>query len=792
MRLTAFGTLKLQNVKFGRKKPLLLLCYLALEGSQDRRYIAEIFWPKASDNLNSLSRALSQLRKISPIEADNNRVWVNLETDVEDFLQAVKTNEYKKVIEIYQAPFADGISFNDWGIELEDWVYEKRELLAAKAQRVMLEQAEIEASRGRFVAAAELAEKAYKLKGAPIVEPEDFSNYYSLLVAGNNELALKLKQEALEYGIELSIDTDHAKTRLQTNIIGREQERDKLASLQAGQWAWVQASSGMGKTTLLKSLSGTYLAAKSGLPYATLEPLVGSSISDGKEAMLRKLAYTQGTWLIDGWLRMDDESRELISELQKLGTQATIVIAAEQKPPFNVDLKLELSPISKEDLSSIDDAWEKTEGLPILVGALLRGENLDNALENRIDNLSKNARDIYIALSLTDTTAVVARRALKLKAQDTAKAFEELSQAGLVLSSGKVRAQRAAKSYLESQKIQAAEIALLMARQLKGTQAFPLYQQSRLFWEDSDLPQIRKAYLAWANELMRRGFPQRTLQILEDLKDSDEVCFVRARAQERAGLYKEALDELMKLKDNSSVLAQKGLIYWRLGKADLAKVCALKALDGDELEPKAEAHMTLAQLAYSAGRLKEMLKQAKRSVALWRTIDNPSRLANALTFLAVAESINDADPGQSFTEALRVAKNNPLLEARILLNQGMVYKNANKLNQSLKIFQRAIELLKNVDESSSARAWNNIGVIHHLQNNKKLAEQAYTEALKHARVTGEKRMLGMFLANLAELTENQDAWEEALTILKDAGQNEVIEQHISQLPQNHPFRQLNN
>jgi len=417
---------------------------------------------------------------------------------------------------------------------------------------------------------------------------------------------------------------------------------------------------------------------------------------------------------------------------------------------------------------------------------------LDDALENRIEVLSEDARKIYLALSLTDTTAAVVRRALHLKAQDTAKAFEELGQAGLVLSSGKLRAQQAAKSYVESQKMQASEIALLLARELKGIQAFPLYQRSKLYWEDSDIPKIRKSYLAWANELMRRGFPQRTLEVLEDLKDSDEVCFVRARAKERAGLYKEALEELMKLKDNPSVLAQKGLIYWRLGKAELAEKCAFKALQGDELEPKAEAHMTLAQLAYSAGNLKEMLAQAKRSVALWRTTNNPSRFANALTFLAVAESINKIDPSDSFKKALQVAKNNPLLEARILLNQGMVYKNSNKLSQSLKFFERAIELLGNIDESSSARAWNNIGVIHHLQNNKELAEKAYTEALKHARVTGEKRMLGMFLANLAELTENQDAWEEALNILKDAGQNEVVEQHISQLPEDHPFRQLNN
>ncbi len=789
MRLKAFGKLELENIKFRRKKPLLLLCYLALEGRQDRRYISEFFWPSASDSFNSLSRALSQLRKISPIEADKDHVWINITTDVAEFLQACKANDYKKAIELYKDSFADGIFLNDWGIELEEWVYEKREYLASKAQKAMLEQAEIEASHGNFVPAAELAEKAYKLKGAAFIEPEDYSNYYSLLIASNHDLAKKLKEEALEYGIKLSIEAKDAKSRLQSNIIGREIEQTKLKSMNTGDWAWLQAASGMGKTTLLKSISGQYLVAKKGLPYATLESILGDTISEGKDLMLRKLANTTSTLIIDGWEWMDFESQELLKELRNLGTKASIIISSEEKPQIPVNLKLELGPIKKQALENIDNAWEKTEGLPVLVGALLRNEALEDALETRVEILDETAKKIYLALALSDTNPSLVRRALSLQAADTALAFENLIQAGLVRASGKIIAPQASKKYLESQRLEASQIALLLARELKAIQAFPLFEQSKLLWEDDDLEKVNKAYLAWANELLRRGFPRRAFELLDELVANDEISFIKARALERTGLYKEALQELNKLADSARILAQKGAIYWRLGDTDKATQCSKKALEGG-LEPRAEAHMTLANLARSQGDNKEAMKQAHKAVALWRTTNESTRLANALVILAVVEATNNKNPQSSFNEALEVAKDNPLLKSRIKLNQGLVFRNSNKLELALSSYKEAIDLAENISNATSARAWNNIGVIHHLGKNIKKAKNAYNKALEIARLTGEKRMLGMFLANLAELTENQDAWEEALNILKEAGQEEVIEQHIKHLPENHPFRQL--
>ena len=75
MRLLTLGGLSLQDTSFRRTKPLLLLAYLALEGPQERRYLAELFWPGESDPMNSLSAALTKLRKgvEGAVEADEVR-----------------------------------------------------------------------------------------------------------------------------------------------------------------------------------------------------------------------------------------------------------------------------------------------------------------------------------------------------------------------------------------------------------------------------------------------------------------------------------------------------------------------------------------------------------------------------------------------------------------------------------------------------------------------------------------------------------------------------------------------
>ena len=124
MRLKTLAGLALEHASFSRAKPLLLLAYLALEGSQERRHLAELFWPAAADALNSLSRALSQLRRGAPgsVEADDARVWSPLESDAQAFLAAFEAQRYAEAAGLYQGPFLEGLFLHDWGAELEEWV----------------------------------------------------------------------------------------------------------------------------------------------------------------------------------------------------------------------------------------------------------------------------------------------------------------------------------------------------------------------------------------------------------------------------------------------------------------------------------------------------------------------------------------------------------------------------------------------------------------------------------------------------------------------------------------------
>lgn len=792
MRLKTLGSVVLEDSSFTRVKPLLLLSYLVLEGGKDRRYIAEFFWPTASDSLNSLSRALSQLRKGAPgaLGIDDQRIWPTLESDVSDFLRALEAKNYAEAVELYTGPFLQGAYLSDWGVELEEWIYEQRETLAARAQDAMLELAETYASQGRFSDAARLAEQAFELEGAPAPEPELLPRYYALLVAGNSHLISKVKEEAEFYDITVDLAQDEARGRLQSTFVGRDQERARLEGLAPGQWAWLRGAAGMGKTTLLKSLSGTYLQARSGLPYATLEPLLGTTLEEGKDLMLRKLSQLQGHYLFDPWEWMDEESQALLRQLRDLRPEATIIIASRAAPPFRVDVETELAPISQDDLARFEGAWEKTEGLPALVGAFLRGEPVEQALETRLHTLPDEVERVYLGLALLEQPdPALVRRALGLKAADMADAFERLIRSGLTDVSGRVRAQQAAQDYLDSRPLQVGKLALNLARQLEGTTAFPLYSKARLLWEDHDLTHVTNAYLAWANELLRRGFPQRASEVLGNAPEGMEVTFLQARALERAGRFQEAFDCAKNLDDTPDLLALMSVLYYRLGKPDEAKEAAEKALEGGSVEARAEALNTLGHQARFRGEYENAADYFRRAATLWQAQGNGARRADALNNLGIAYYWLEKESEEIFNEALDAAGDNRLLRSRVLLNLGVIYEKQGQFERAKERYLEITELADKVGASEiMTRAWNNLGWIYQQQDKKEDAEEAYKKALPLAQQTGEQEMLGMILANLAELSEDFNMWLEALRILKVAGQEATIERFWEELPNDHPFR----
>lgn len=109
----------------------VLLAYLAHCGPCDRMTVATVFWPTANAPLNSLSSALSRIRQAMPgvLETDKLRVATNLRTDALDLLDAVRAGE-ADAHEAYAGPFLQGFQLKALGLELEEWIFETREMLA--------------------------------------------------------------------------------------------------------------------------------------------------------------------------------------------------------------------------------------------------------------------------------------------------------------------------------------------------------------------------------------------------------------------------------------------------------------------------------------------------------------------------------------------------------------------------------------------------------------------------------------------------------------------------------------
>lgn len=790
--LRTLGGLVLEGRDFRRVKPLLLLSYLALEGPTPRRYLAELFWPGASDNLNSLSVALSQLRRCDPtlIDADEVRVAAQVSCDAVALLDAVQRGQLAEAMALYRGAFLEGVDLA-LGEELEEWLYGTRERLAEALRLALLRQAEAHAAVGDFAAAAELAERAYRLPGAAEPEPEALVRFHALLVAGKSPLAAEVRREAEAYELTLKLMPEEAQSRLRHVVLGREREITRLSALSAGEWVWLRGGPAMGKTTLLKHLAGQYLPARSGLPYATLEPLLGE-VGESEALLLRRLAARRGTWLIDDWERMDPESRGLLVKLRDLKPSVTVVIASSEDPALPVDAVLELGPLPAEALEAYPGLAEQSGGLPSLVAAYLHREPLTTALEARLALLSASARRLYLALALLERPdPALVRRALDLGAAGTAAALEELLRGGLVESSGAVRARQAALDYLGTHPAEMGALALALARVLDEVDdlaAFALYVRARPLWEEGDYPAIRRAYLAWAQALLRRGFPLRAADTLAEAPPAPDVQLARARALERAGHYKEALLELDRLPDTPPVAALRGALLWRLGHPDQAEAAARRALVGDE-EARAEALNTLGHLARSQGDFAQAASLARRAAALWRALGQQARWVDALNNLAVAQVLAGETREDAFAEALAAAGDNPLLRARVLLSWGWMHERRDRLAAAEAAYREAAALAHEAGAAEvAAYAHNNLGVVHHRRGQVEDARHAYETALTLTQQAGDRRMLGMVMANLAELNGDLEAWQEALAILEAAGHTDEAERYRADLPADHPFR----
>lgn len=784
MLLKTLGTLQLPGSSLTRPTPLLLLAYLALEGAKPRRYLAELFFPDAKHSLNSLSRAFSYIRQDAPgvLEADDHRAWTLLTTDTKQFETLIQQHHCTEAIALYDAPFLETFS-TPLGEELEEWLFTRREHFALLMQRALLTCAETEAAAGNFTVATQFTERAYLLAEAPPIEPEVLSRYYALLQAGESSLASKVKEEASLYDITLTQSPAQVKQQLQPTFVGRKRELQCLNTLKAGEWTWVKGGIGIGKTSLLRQLAAIYLPGRSGLPYATLEPYLTDTITSGPEAILRKFYKQSGLLCIDDWENIDSESQDILIKLRNLKPDLSIVISASGAPPFAVDHLLELAPLSHEALG---DVWKTTGGVPKLVKAHISGEPLAAALDATLSALPQTTRDVYLSLALLDDPDLsLVRRALLLSAQQMTQALADLLAAGLSAPSGRVWPRQLIRDYLNQHPSVLGAIATKLARELDPLIAFPLYQSSRAFWREDDMAHVRSAYMAWAQGLLSRGFPQRAADILAELPATEPCSVLQARALERAGRFKEALDHIISL-ETPDATALKGILFWRLGQPERAKSYALAAQHSDSLELQAEALNILGNIFRGEGKLEKAASFFKRAASLWQILGNRLQWGATLQSVAVTQ-IELMEPletvEQTFEQALQIADDIASLKASILINRATAYERYGMVNQARDELTRCVNLARESGNVvAEARAWLNIAVIDHLKlielqkadhkltdEDKHPVRQTYKTALDKARSANDFSLLGEILANLGEFDDDHDMWDEGVRLLEASG-----------------------
>lgn len=295
MYLRTLGELRLDEGGFRKAKPLLLLTYLAVEGKQNRRHLAELFWSGAADHMNSLAKALSQLRSLGTgiIQADEKTAWAIIRSDVTELLECLNQGEVHQAVTRYQAPFLKDFYLPHCGEELEEWICVTREYIADRVRNSLLDLAEQTAKGGHERTA--YAEQAYHVAGAPAAEPEQLQRLYSLLSLADSPLVKQLQQDAKSYGLTLIRTppvTSQTKPKLHppnnlphrgTAYVGRELEIAELNSLMSNaacRLLTLFGQGGSGKTRLSLEVAFQQLDTsvfKDGVYFVALESVTDSN-----------------------------------------------------------------------------------------------------------------------------------------------------------------------------------------------------------------------------------------------------------------------------------------------------------------------------------------------------------------------------------------------------------------------------------------------------------------------------------------------------------------------------------
>lgn len=263
--LLSLGGLSLAGSDFARARPLSLVAYLALEGPQPRRLAAELFWSRTAAPRQSLSVALSQMRGAAPslVRSSDSLLWVEVECDAVQFLEATNDHDWARAAALYRGPFLAGVDLSGCGSEVEQWLLETRESLEARAATAFIELAERRLAEADLGPAARLAERATAVarRLGWLLDDALLVRLYLLLTATGNPVAGVVRGEAEALGLELPAPEPQTPVRktvahnlpgATTRLVGRQRELDEIRRvLESGnRLVSITGLGGNGKTRL--------------------------------------------------------------------------------------------------------------------------------------------------------------------------------------------------------------------------------------------------------------------------------------------------------------------------------------------------------------------------------------------------------------------------------------------------------------------------------------------------------------------------------------------------------------
>ena len=365
MRLRTLGKLELEGSTFSQAKALLLLAYLAVEGRQERRRLAELFWFDSEDPLNNLGTTLTRLGKgaAGTVERNDVQLWTTVECDAVELLEAHERGDSEACVALYAGTFLEGVRPQDTSTELEEWFYARREAMGDRVRQALLDLAEDHAGNGEFGPGAEMAQRAYVLSGAPEPEPEQLKRLFVLLQAGEHGQASEVRKEAAGYELNLNISVEDARAALQTGadttmnearhnlpvqpteFVGREAEKTKIAELlndPACRLLTIMGPGGFGKTRLAIEVAAAQLGSfPDGVFFVPFAPVTSPT------SMPFAIADTLGL----GSAGHSDSTEQLFGYLEN--RRALLLLDNLEHLLDGVDL--------------IHDLWEKTRNIKLLV-----------------------------------------------------------------------------------------------------------------------------------------------------------------------------------------------------------------------------------------------------------------------------------------------------------------------------------------------------------------------------------------------------------------------------------------